>query len=1298
MGLLREYGYNWRTDSYDYALKSELLIPNMIALVKDTPELAINVLNAAAGVLTPTYIQKLLWNYISSNYQNVNIESIDDHAISRYYDALAPAVTNPDFSALLLVFNNNNFFGLIEHTMKRVFDEQMLIDTTYLHSLIRNYYKVSMEYERVTLYGVLDLYDFMAYKKMPAQLYSENVWHRIIAALSEAYKGKDRAALDHFKKAVQQNNRGLSYRGMSKPYFKYIICNFLYVLICYRSHIEEGRKKALTISKSMERQATLSAKALHGILYRSMTEKQLQACLSSLLTSEYLMDRMLAKIMYQHIGKEPDVNEYHEVNPTWAILKDNTLLTSLPELPVLIASEERPTRIAYFMTCTRAVVAEKREQSMLKNGKWGVGKRVGGHYPVERLLPAMVSESRLYAGRYAPYTLVEVVEEAPYISIKHDRHGYHVYSNIPMEMQWTETFITHRTPSRITFMHLTTAQRDGFIRFMRKQNYRPGEEEELKALLKEVDGMIEVHCDLLPGGSTLPICDGSGRLTMQIRPFDKHRYEVEIFVRPVEGGRLRCIPGEGQDVVIDTIQRMPVITEATVSEATAENTPTAETQESAESTSIAEPQESAENTSTAESQVAADAAESPVLFAPSFRTRIKRNLAAETANLDHIILTTGIIWEQVMTLDAFDILPLLEYAQQNPDRIVCEWPEGTKLKVKQRSTSSAWSGVIKKNENGWFEIEGSVEIDQNKVISMAQLLDLAKQSHGRYIQLSDGEFLALSDKLRQQLNRLSTIASRSHGKVQLSKFTAAVLGADIFNGELYLEEDKELREIRKRIKETSTYMPPVPENLNATLREYQKEGFQWMSRLNSWGAGALLADDMGLGKTIQTISFLLSKSEEGPALVIAPASVAPNWKTEFEKFAPSLNVIMLNYEQDRRGAIKKAKAGDVIVMTYMLLLSVKDDITKKQWKTICLDEAHIIKNRGAKTSAVAMKLQSDYRVMLTGTPVQNHLGELWNLFQFVNPGLLGGFDDFSRRFIQPIELLQDKETQAELDHLIKPFMLRRTKEKVAKELPEKQEIYQHVSLAEDEMARYEAVRQRAEQMLLSDIQADKSHSVGINTLAEITRLRLCACGESKMQALVELLDTIQEGGGATLVFSQFTSYLSQIKDKLDSANIPYLYIDGSVPIKERHKLVEQFQSAEVEDSATEPKDTEKSGLLGKLSRLKKLVTRPKAPTTPSVFLISLKAGGLGLNLTRANYVIHMDPWWNPAIEQQATDRAHRIGQKQAVTVYHLISEGTIEEKIQRLHKRKKDLVENILDSTDMSHKLTGEELLEMIQR
>ena len=915
---------------------------------------------------------------------------------------------------------------------------------------------------------------------------------------------------------------------------------------------------------------------------------------------------------------------------------------------------KKDVRIGYFMRNIKNNTVMPRQQATLKNGGWGAGRQVsvptfmagyvegmadgdrriietelkGGNNAYHAkdinlysVLPEMSKESRLYVGRYAPFTLVEVTEEMPYISLRHDSDGFVISSNVTASEVESDIIITYRGATSINFIRLTPQQRPYYRRLLSIERFPNEAEPQLRRFLNRIGGDIEIHSDLIEGGSTLPICDGEAKIVMQMRPSDS-MYCVSFFVRPLQGGRIRCVPGEGNEVIIDNgINNVNVNDNGNY-----------------------------------------------------IRTRVKRDLKKEQENLDHLISALSeevpelpyIIANQEDSIQSFELLPLIEYAQNNPDRITCEWPEGAKMRIKRHNSSSIWNGVIKKNDNGWFEIEGNIELDQNKVISMAQLLELANQSQGRYITLGNGDFLAISEQLRRQLDMLNTLASRHHGKLQMSPFSAALLGPDIMQGELQLTEDEELTEIRRRIMESSTYTPDVPSTLHATLREYQKEGYQWMSRLNYWGAGALLADDMGLGKTIQTITFLLSKAQEGPALVIAPASVAPNWKVEFEKFAPSLNITMLNFESDRHEAILRAKAGDVVVCTYMLLLSVKEEITSKEWNTICLDEAHIIKNRGAKTSAVAMKLKSKNRIMLTGTPVQNHLGELWNLFQFVNPGLLGSFEDFNRRFIVPIEQNSNRIAQQQLDRLVKPFMLRRTKDKVARELPEKEEIYQHVTLSEEEQLTYEAMRQKAEATLI----ANGLGRVSMNTLAEITRLRLTACSQSKITALLELLQTVTDGyeqqspesRSGALVFSQFTTYLAEIRRTLDDAHVPYLYIDGTVPIIERQKLVERFQAGEC-----------------------------------PVFLISLKAGGLGLNLTRANYVIHMDPWWNPAIESQATDRSHRIGQMKAVTVYHLISQGTIEEKIQRLHERKQNLVSNILAATDMSHKLTGEELLEMVR-
>ena len=329
-----------------------------------------------------------------------------------------------------------------------------------------------------------------------------------------------------------------------------------------------------------------------------------------------------------------------------------------------------------------------------------------------------------------------------------------------------------------------------------------------------------------------------------------------------------------------------------------------------------------------------------------------------------------------------------------------------------------------------------------------------------------------------------------------------------------------------------------------------------------------------------------------------------------------------------------------------MLINEEESLSKKEWNTIVLDEAHTIKNRDTKMSKAAMKLQGRFRILLTGTPVQNNLSEIWNLMQFANPELLGSFQQFTDRFITPVEKLHDKG---------------------ANELPQKTEVTRKVELSQEEWALYDHIRQQA-LLNLADGEATP-----LQTLTELTRLRQAACNaqlvdkklkipSSKQAAFLEMVDSLHDNHHRALVFSQFTSHLALIRKALDKKGVDYLYLDGATPAKERAQLVERFQTGDM-----------------------------------PLFLISLKAGGLGLNLTAADYVIHLDPWWNPAIEEQASDRAYRIGQQNPVTVYRLIAEGTIEEKIIQLHKTKKSLADALLEGGDMSAKLSKDELLELLK-
>ncbi|NER00537.1 MAG: DEAD/DEAH box helicase, partial [Cyanothece sp. SIO2G6] len=489
----------------------------------------------------------------------------------------------------------------------------------------------------------------------------------------------------------------------------------------------------------------------------------------------------------------------------------------------------------------------------------------------------------------------------------------------------------------------------------------------------------------------------------------------------------------------------------------------------------------------------------------------------------------------------------------------------------------------------------------------------------------------------------------------------------------HVKADKHWKQAVKKIREMETFEPELPSTLQADLRDYQQEGFEWMSRLAYWGVGACLADDMGLGKTLQALSVMLTRAPEGPSLIIAPTSVGMNWISEAQKFSPTLNPIQLG-SGDRQTLLDNLKPFDMLVCTYGLLQ--QDDVAAMlagvEWETIVLDEAQAIKNANTKRSKAAMQLNGKFKVLTTGTPIENHLGELWNLFRFINPGLLGSMDKFNQRFAYPIERDNDKQARTRLKKLISPFILRRTKNQVLDELPSRTEITLQVELSKEEMAMYEALRRAAVDRLSDTNQDLNSGAKHLQVLAEIMKLRRMCCNPrlimpetdlmgSKLEVFGETLEELLENRHKALVFSQFVDHLTIIRNYLDEKNIHYQYLDGSTPTKARKQRVDAFQSGDGD-----------------------------------VFLISLKAGGTGLNLTAADYVIHMDPWWNPAVEDQASDRAHRIGQKRPVTIYRLVAQHTIEEKIVALHHQKRDLADSLLDGTDMSGKISTDDLIKLM--
>jgi SNF2 family DNA or RNA helicase len=410
-----------------------------------------------------------------------------------------------------------------------------------------------------------------------------------------------------------------------------------------------------------------------------------------------------------------------------------------------------------------------------------------------------------------------------------------------------------------------------------------------------------------------------------------------------------------------------------------------------------------------------------------------------------------------------------------------------------------------------------------------------------------------------------------------------------------------------------------------------------------------------------------------------------NWQQEANRFAPTLKVHMLG-SRNRKKLVQSLKPFDLLVTSYTLLQQEAKLFAGMDWQVIVLDEAQAIKNMETKRSRAAMSLTGRFKLLTTGTPIENHLGELWNLFNFVLPGLLGSLESFNRRFAIPIERFGDNSAKRRLKKLIRPFILRRTKAQVLEELPPRTEIMLQVEMNPEELAFYEAIRRQALENINVNGKAvvrknnrrqpmPKNNVKGytVRVLAEIMRLRRACCNprlvvpesdiaSSKLLLFEKVVDELLENRHKALVFSQFVGHLQLIRTFLDKKNIEYRYLDGATPAKQREKEVNAFQAGQGD-----------------------------------LFLISLKAGGLGLNLTAADYVIHMDPWWNPAVEDQASDRAHRIGQNHPVTIYRLITQHTIEEKIVKLHQEKRDLANSLLADAEISSRISVEELLDLIR-
>ncbi|HED35170.1 MAG TPA: DEAD/DEAH box helicase [Gammaproteobacteria bacterium] len=596
--------------------------------------------------------------------------------------------------------------------------------------------------------------------------------------------------------------------------------------------------------------------------------------------------------------------------------------------------------------------------------------------------------------------------------------------------------------------------------------------------------------------------------------------------------------------------------------------------------------------------------------------------------------------------------------------------------------------------NDWFELRFDLEVGGQKVPLLpliTNVLDMYEPDNmpetitlpidtipgnNKYLQIPTDRIRPIFNTLYELFN---TESLDENGKLRLSRFDATRL-ADLEDSsqELNWHGGNAMRKLGRKLKNFKGIKRSAPpRGLKATLRDYQQQGLNWLQFLREYEFNGILADDMGLGKTVQTLTHLLKEKERNrltkPCLILAPTSLMSNWRREAEQFTPRLKVLILQ-GADRKQHFDKIPDHDLILSTYPLLTRDQEVLLAHEYYYFILDEAQVIKNPKAKAAHAAREIKADHRLCLTGTPMENHLGELWALFDFLMPGCLGNQKSFNHNFRKPIEKQGDNEQRERLVNRITPFMLRRSKSEVVKELPQKTEIIRSIALDKKQAALYESIRLSMEKKVRAAIRQKGLARSHITILDALLKLRQTCCdpqllslsqakkvkSSAKMEMLMEMLPEMLEEGRRILLFSQFTKMLAIIEQQLIEHDISYTKLTGNT--RNREKVIDAFKQGKA-----------------------------------NVFLISLKAGGVGLNLTEADTVIHYDPWWNPAVENQATDRAHRIGQSKAVFVYKLITENTLEEKILAMQARKQALADGVYskEKSGKDYKLTADDLQEL---
>ncbi|MDP2310843.1 MAG: DEAD/DEAH box helicase [Pseudomonadota bacterium] len=654
------------------------------------------------------------------------------------------------------------------------------------------------------------------------------------------------------------------------------------------------------------------------------------------------------------------------------------------------------------------------------------------------------------------------------------------------------------------------------------------------------------------------------------------------------------------------------------------------------------------------------------------RVHVQRALAAEPVRVRAALAPLQLPADCEAPLFSWTILDpevgldVVTALQASRDAFAVEWTDPARRRGTRAAEAKNLSIKVKTTRD-WFGIEGAVAVEEASVDLAAVLA--AVLAGRRYVAVDANTWIKLGDRLTEQLAGVADAIHAGRAGLEVPALAVPLVDA-LKDAGAAIDAPAGWADMLDRVRAAEGYDPELPAGFTAELREYQRAGFRWLARLATWAPGACLADDMGLGKTVQALALLAHRASGGPALVVAPTSVGFNWTREAARFAPTLRVRMY------RGAGRKALLddlgpNDVLVTSWDLLPRDALALSPVRFATIVLDEAQAMKNAGTARAKAAAGLTSDFRLALTGTPVENRVSELWSLFRVIAPGLFGSWERFRDRFATAIERDGDPRRRKALARLIRPFLLRRLKSQVATELPQRSDVNVEIVLSREERSLYDHARIA----LLDDLASESGppEQQRFKVLAALTRLRQLSCHprlldptstlpSAKLTRLRELVAELRSEGHRALVFSQFTRHLALVREALTADGVSLRYLDGSTPEAQRRAEVDAFQGGAGE-----------------------------------VFLISLKAGGTGLNLTAATYVIHLDPWWNPAVEDQASDRAHRIGQTQPVTVYRLVARGTIEEQILALHADKRELVAGLLDGSGAAATMKTDELLALLQ-